>query len=309
MVELVAPSLPPRAERGDAAADRALINAGLASFAESARHAIGGRLGDAVAYALGGPGKRIRGLLCVSAYRACGGTDDVVPLACAVEAVHAYSLVHDDLPCMDDDDIRRGRLTAHREFDVPTATRAGVMMIPLSAQYAFSCARQLGLDPPEAAEIVGILMRASGAAGMVGGQLLDLDAEGQVVSLDELQRIHRLKTGDLIAASLVIGGAAARASVEQRASLGRFGDLIGLAFQIADDVLDVTSTTAQLGKSAGRDAILRKSTYPALMGLNEARAYAAQLVSEAEKELAEAAGGLRSDTLVSLARFAVERSA
>jgi geranylgeranyl pyrophosphate synthase len=185
--------------------DRERVERSLGALADEARALIPGRTGEAVAYALLGEGKRVRGLLVLAAYRACGGRGDATGLALAVEVVHAYSLVHDDLPCMDDDDVRRGRPTVHRAFDVATATRVGVAMIPLAARVAWRSAQSLGLDPGSAGAIVARLMAASGAAGMVGGQLLDLDAEGRHVGLEELQEIHRGKTGSLITCAAVLG--------------------------------------------------------------------------------------------------------
>src|SRR5262249_2745999 len=150
-------------------------------------------------------------LLLLAAYRAAGGNGDAAALAASVEVVHAYSLIHDDLPCMDDDDIRRGRPTVHRAFGVRTATVAGVAMVPVAALSAYRAARNLGLSDTQSAAVSRELMRASGAGGMIGGQLLDLDAEGGDPSVSDLERIHRAKTGALIRASTVIGGMAAQA--------------------------------------------------------------------------------------------------
>lgn len=287
------------------AAERVAIDAALARLCDATRAAFTPRIAEAVRYSLLGEGKRLRGFLVLHAYRACGGTGDATPLAAAVEVVHAYSLVHDDLPCMDDDDMRRGRPTLHRAFDVDTATAAGLAMVPMAAQGAFRAARTLGLDPAEAAAIVTHLMRASGGGGMIGGQLLDLEAEGRALGLEELERIHRGKTGALIEASVRIGALAARADAPHVEALGRYGASIGLAFQIADDVLDVTATTAELGKTAGRDVALQKSTYPALLGIDGARARAAALVQEGLAALQ--AAGITSEALDALARYAIDR--
>lgn len=284
---------------------KAGIEAALAALAAHARTLVPGVVGEAMAYALAGEGKRVRGLLVLAAYRACGGSGDATGLAAAVETVHAYSLVHDDLPCMDDDDMRRGRATVHRAYDVPVATAVGLAMIPFAALTASRAAASLGLDDTHRAAVVRRLMQASGAAGMVGGQLLDLDAEGRQVTLDELQEIHRGKTGSLISCSVAIGGMGAKASSRQIAALEAYGDRIGLAFQIADDVLDVTATTEQLGKTAGRDLDLHKSTYPALLGIEGARARAEMLAREAVDGLHEA--GIAAPDLEALARFTVER--
>jgi farnesyl diphosphate synthase/geranylgeranyl diphosphate synthase type II len=264
-----------------------------------------GPLGDAARYAMLGSGKRIRGVLLLAAYRAAGGSGDAAPLAAAVEIVHAYSLVHDDLPCMDDDDLRRGRPTVHRKWSVRTATIAGVAMVPLAVRAALGGAERLELDPAATSAVVAELMRAGGGGGMIGGQLLDLESPGADFGLAELERIHRGKTGELIAASVKIGGLAAGADEPQLAALARFGHAIGLAFQIADDVLDVTSTSDQLGKTAGRDAALGKQTYPALLGVDGAIQRASALIADACEGVA--ASGLESHRLQRLAKFVILR--
>lgn len=261
---------------------------------------------SAVNYALTGGGKRLRGLLVVAAYRAAGGEGDASGLAAAVEIIHAYSLVHDDLPCMDDDDMRRGRPSTHRVYGVPVATAAGAVMIPLAALAAHRAAAGLRLPSDACCTIVKVLMQGAGAGGMIGGQLLDLEGEGKDLSRDELDAVHAAKTGALIASSVEIGGVAAQISKTGFDALGSYGSRIGLAFQIMDDVLDVTSSTDKLGKIAGRDAALKKSTYPALLGVDGAVERANQLIEEA-------CGDLRSEKLLSselegLARFIVSRS-
>ncbi|MFN8581965.1 MAG: polyprenyl synthetase family protein [Gemmatimonadaceae bacterium] len=262
-------------------------------------------VGRAVRYALSGEGKCLRGLLVTCTYQACNGTGDPTPLAAAVEVVHAYSLVHDDLPCMDDDDLRRGQPTVHRAMGVSAATAAGLTMVPLAARVAFRAARTLGLAPDTCGDIVRELMRASGAGGMIGGQLLDLEAEGRQLSLSELERVHRAKTGALIASAVRIGALAAGAQAPRIDALSAFGDALGLAFQIADDVLDLTATSAQLGKTAGRDVALQKSTYPGVMGVEGAMSRASALAQEACRYLDTA--GVRTPELESLARYVVER--
>jgi geranylgeranyl pyrophosphate synthase len=230
---------------------------------------------------------------------------DAGGLAAAVEIVHAYSLVHDDLPCMDNDDMRRGRPTVHRAFDVATATAAGVAMVPLAARRAYRAARDLGTGTALAGRIVRELMIASGAGGMIGGQFLDLHAEGQQLTLEELERVHRAKTGTLISVSARIGALAANADDRLLVAFTHFGDSLGLAYQIADDVLDVTATSDQLGKTAGKDVAYAKSTYPLVMGIDEARRRASALVNEACGAL-EAVGRLTPD-LERLGRHVVER--
>jgi farnesyl diphosphate synthase/geranylgeranyl diphosphate synthase type II len=207
---------------------------------------------------------------------------------------------------MDDDDVRRGRPTVHRVYGVRAATAAGLAMVPLAARCACDAVRALALGDDVAEAVVAELMRASGAGGMIGGQLLDLEGEGRPLQLAELERIHRAKTGALITAAATLGGRAAAASPERIAALATYGAAVGLAFQIADDVLDVTATTDQLGKTAGRDVALRKSTYPALLGVAGARHRAEALVEEGCAALA--AVGLLTPALEFIARFTVERT-
>ena len=289
----------------DWAVDRAAIDQALTALSDRLDTNIEPAVGEAIRYSLLGGGKRLRGLLFLAAYRTAGGTDNGSAVAAAIEVVHAYSLVHDDLPWMDDDDMRRGRATVHRVFGVRVAMAAGVAMVPLAASAGFAAARELGLSDDVCSTVVAMLMRASGAGGMIGGQLLDLDGEDRPLSLAELERIHRAKTGALISASIELGGLTALADQNQMAALSAFGQAIGLAFQIADDVLDVTATTDRLGKTAGRDLDLHKSTYPALLGIGGARERAKALVAEGCAALRSAK--LLSTELDALARFVVER--
>jgi geranylgeranyl pyrophosphate synthase len=292
--------------RAELARAQAGINDALARFASRHLGEVDGPVGEAIRYSLAGEGKRMRGLLLVSAYEAAGGRRDPSELAAAVEVVHAYSLVHDDLPCMDDDDMRRGRPTVHRAFGVSAATAAGLAMVPLAALCAADAARALSLDDATVGMIVAELMWASGAGGMIGGQLLDLEGEGRPLALEDLERIHRAKTGALITAAATLGGRAAKATAPRLRALCTYGEAVGLAFQIADDVLDVTATTDQLGKTAGRDLALRKSTYPALLGIDGAKARASALIDDGCRALA--AVGLLTPSLDWIARFSVERT-
>ena len=262
-------------------------------------------IADAIRYSMLGGGKRLRPQLVLAVYQAAGGTGDASLLAASVEIVHAYSLVHDDLPCMDDDSVRRGRPTLHKVYGVTVATIAGVTMVPFAARTALEGARAIGLPLEVCGSIVRQLMQASGAGGMVGGQLLDLEGEGKPLTLADLERIHRAKTGALIAASVRIGATAAGASGERATALDRYGESVGLAFQIADDVLDATATSEQLGKTAGRDAALGKVTYPAVLGVEGAIARATELADEACRALD--AVGLLTPELEHLARFSVSR--
>jgi geranylgeranyl pyrophosphate synthase len=286
---------------------RESIETVLGDWAEHLQAELGGRDGQALAYALRTPGKRVRAALVLGTYRALGGSSPgIAGVAAAVETVHAYSLVHDDLPCMDDDDLRRGRPTAHRAFDVATATRVGFLLVPVAARLLAVAARELGLSSAALGSMAGELFQAGGVEGMVGGQWLDLEAEGQALGLDALTRIHRGKTGALIRAACILGGMAAEARPAALEALGRYGEDVGLAFQIADDVLDATGTSEELGKPAGRDAELSKSTFVALLGIERARAEAQRLAGGAVGHLDRA--GVPSDALAALAGYIVTRS-
>ena len=288
------------------AAQRLRVGRSLVKLCDRSLGAVSPRVAEAIRYSLLGEGKRMRGTLFLSAFEAAGGSGEAADLAAAIEVVHAYSLVHDDLPCMDDDDVRRGRPTVHRIYGVATATAAGLTMVPLAARCAAESARALGLDDEAVGAIVVELMQASGAGGMIGGQLLDLEGEGRPLALAELERIHRAKTGALITAAATLGGRAASASQVRLEALAQYGAAVGLAFQIADDVLDVTATTDQLGKTAGRDLALQKSTYPALLGVEGAKRRAEALIDEGCRALD--AVGLLTPSLAQIARFTVERT-
>jgi farnesyl diphosphate synthase len=279
----------------------------LSRWADRLVREVGGQTGAALAYALRTPGKRVRAALVFAAYRSARGTCPAIAgVAAAVETVHTYSLVHDDLPCMDDDDLRRGRPTTHREFDVPTATRVGWLLVPVAARELAAAADEMALSPTTLGRMAETLFQAGGIEGMVGGQWLDLAAERRSLTLPELMDVHRGKTGALIRASCVLGGIAAEASSRIVAALHGFGEDIGLAFQIADDVLDATGTSAELGKTAGRDAELAKSTYVGLLGVEGARAEAERLARSAVGHLE--AAGVPSGALGALAGYIVTRN-
>jgi geranylgeranyl pyrophosphate synthase len=286
---------------------RERTDAQLTSWASRLAPEIGGRSGDALSYALLTPGKRVRAALVLAAFRAVGGrAPGIAGVAAAVETVHAYSLVHDDLPCMDDDDLRRGRPTTHRQFDVPTATRVGFLLVPVAARILSAAAAELGLAPVTLGRMAVELFQAGGIEGMVGGQWLDLEAEGRSLTLAQLMTVHSGKTGALIRASCTLGGIAGEAPAERVAALTAFGDDIGLAFQIADDVLDCTGTSEVLGKTAGRDAALAKSTYVQLLGIDGARREAEMLAQRAVAHLER--GGIPSGALGTLAGYIVSRT-
>jgi geranylgeranyl pyrophosphate synthase len=305
------PPLPTREGETGLAAElladaRLRVDALLGAWAERLRTQLPGRTGEALAYALGTPGKRVRAALLLASFRSAGGVSPAVAgVAAAVETVHTYSLVHDDLPCMDDDDLRRGRPTTHRAFDVPTATRVGFLLVPVAALVLHQAARDLLLPAATLGKMARELFQAGGVEGMVGGQWLDLEAEGRTLDRQQLLEIHRAKTGALIRAACILGGMAAEAPGPVVEALSAYGREVGLAFQIADDVLDATATSAQLGKTAGRDAALSKSTYVTALGLERARHDAAALAQRAVEQLERA--GIATSALGALAEYIVTR--
>jgi geranylgeranyl pyrophosphate synthase len=256
------------------------------------------RLHAAMRYAVLGGGKRIRPRLLLATGAALGlAADQLIAPACAVECIHAYSLIHDDLPAMDDDALRRGRATVHIAFDEATAILAGDALQSLAFETIASDDHEDVTDAIRGARLA-TLARACGSRGMVGGQALDMASEGQAIDIDTLERLHRLKTGALLQAcvALAADGRPDLTAVE-RAALERFAERIGLAFQVRDDVLDIDSDTATLGKTQGADIAHSKATYPALLGLEPARAYAERLYAEAIEALAifgERAAALRA---------------
>lgn len=285
-------------ERVDGALERVLA-AGLEGAPEAAS--------EAVRYAVLAPGKRIRPALLVAGHRAGGGGDPrpaLYRLACSVELVHAYSLIHDDLPCMDDDDLRRGRAALHVRSGETAAVFTGAVLMPLAVRTIVDAAGSMRLDEGAPARLTGVLTRAAGASGMVGGQLRDLEAEGCEPDREELERIYRGKTAALLGASVEMGGVAAGAPQRRLERLRTYGRRLGLAFQIVDDVLDLTASERELGKPSGRDLDLGKATYPGLFGMEEARTRSRRLAEEARA----AVEGLPGATaLEELAAFVVER--
>ena len=251
-------------------------------------------------------GKRLRPMLTVAAYQEVGGppTESVYDLAAAVELIHAYSLMHDDLPCMDDAPLRRGVPTPHTVHGVASTALAGVALIPWAAARAHDAAVAVGRSPREAARIAGRLLEAAGAGGMIGGQVLDLLAEGRTLDEEELAALHGLKTGTLLSASLEVGAMAAGADDEALLAVRAFGRDLGLAFQVMDDVLDATASSQALGKRPS-DAALAKSTYVALLGVTGARERGRQLVAQAEDALDAAC--LPAPRLRQLAHFVIDR--
>jgi geranylgeranyl pyrophosphate synthase len=266
--------------------------------------ALAPQLLEAMRYAVLGGGKRIRPLLtCATAECLGGDPRDALAGACAVEFIHAYSLIHDDLPAMDDDDLRRGRPTVHRAFGEAIAILAGDALQALAFE---TLTRDSAVPAAIRLTMVESLARAAGWAGMVGGQTSDIDAASRPVSIEALEAMHRAKTGALICAAIDLGALAARASASTRGQLEAFGRAIGLAFQVVDDLLDVTGTTAQLGKRVHADEAAGKSTFPGLLGVAATRTRAAALHEEAIAALRRA--GIAAGPLHAIAQRVVERT-
>jgi len=271
-----------------------------------ADHEVPDRLLDAMRYSVLGGGKRVRPLLVYASGELAGAAEETLDaIAAAVELIHAYSLVHDDLPAMDDDDLRRGRPTTHRQFDEATAILAGDALQALAFEVLASDPK-LSARPQAQAKMIGWLARAAGPAGMVGGQALDMAAEGRQIDERSLERIHRGKTGALIRASIMMPSELGNSSPDERANLDTFARDIGLVFQIRDDLLEIEQDTATLGKNAGSDSGNDKSTYPSTLGVEGARRRAAETQKRAVDALRTF--GNRSDALLWLSEFILNRS-
>jgi geranylgeranyl diphosphate synthase type II len=284
------------------AARREEVERALATRFDAAVARAPAQVGEAMRYALLGGGKRLRPILCLAFFEAVapvGASRELaLDAACALELVHTYSLVHDDLPAMDDDDLRRGRPTCHKVYGEAMAILAGDGLLTLAFE-------QLARGPagPRAAMCLE-LAQAAGASGMVGGQALDIAAD-RPAELDYLTRLHRLKTGALLRAACRLGALAAAAAPATLAAAGAYGEAVGLAFQIADDLLDATSSPEALGKPAGADAAAGRATFPAVVGLERSRALAKAQVEEAVRAVAALEPG--PGPLAALARYALER--
>ena len=258
----------------------------------------------AMRYSIFAGGKRLRPILVLSSGEALGATtEDLMPAACAVEMIHTYSLIHDDLPAMDNDDLRRGRPTCHKAFGEAIAILAGDALLT----QAF---RVLAADVPgrNAEQQLRVIREIAAAAGtveaLIGGQVVDIESEGRAVDAGTLEYIHRSKTGAMIRVCCVVGGILAGANAEQMQNITRYGECIGLAFQIADDILDVTQTSEQLGKTAGKDLAAAKATYPAIHGLAASHAKAGELVAAAVAAVSSIGD---AQILEAIARFIIER--
>ncbi len=268
-------------------------------------HIAPNRLHEAMRYAVLGGGKRVRPLLAFAAGEVSGAAPERLEVAAAaVELIHAYSLVHDDLPCMDDDVLRRGKPTVHVEYDEATALLVGDALQTLAFQLLAE--QRLADEPRVQLEMVKLLAVAAGSRGMAGGQQIDLDSTGKTLSLPELEFMHIHKTGALIRAAVLIGAACGKPLAEaERASLDRYAKAVGLAFQVVDDVLDSEASTATLGKTAGKDSKQGKPTYVSALGTPKARALAEELRGDAHAALQSL--GSRGARLASLADFVVLR--
>ncbi len=264
------------------------------------------RIYEAMRYSLMAGGKRLRPILCLATCELVGGSIEMaIPTACALEMIHTMSLIHDDLPAMDNDDYRRGKLTNHKVFGEDVAILAGDGLLAYAFEYIATQTK--GVDPVNLLRIVACVGRAVGAEGLVGGQVVDLESEGKSdVTLETLNFIHNHKTAALLEASVISGAILAGASDEQVSCLSRYAQSIGLAFQIVDDVLDITSTPEELGKSVGKDVQAKKVTYPSFWGIEQSKEQARRLVQQAQAELADF--GEAAVPLIAIADFITNRT-
>jgi geranylgeranyl diphosphate synthase type II len=261
-------------------------------------------LHKAMRYSLFAGGKRLRPILCLAAAEACRGTiENALPLACAIECIHTYSLVHDDLPSMDNDDFRRGRATCHKVFGDGIAVLAGDALLTIAFEIVSTAKPTPHYD-------ISMLLRevavAAGSQRLIAGQVADLEAEGRRVKRDQLRFIHENKTAAMLKSSVRLGAMSANADAKQLAAITQFGQRLGLAFQVIDDILDVTQTSEILGKSAGKDVAAKKATYPAVIGLEKSRAEARRLTREAHNSLS-VFREKDAETLHALANYLLER--
>ena len=260
----------------------------------------------AMRYSLFAGGKRMRPALCLAAAAACGGREaDAMPFACAVECIHTYSLVHDDLPAMDNDDYRRGKLTNHKVFGEGIAVLAGDALLTQAFEIA---AQSRGWPRYSHRDVILEIAKASGSLQLIAGQVADLEGEGKKTSAQQLKYIHERKTSALLCCSVRLGGMSANCTAAQLAALTDFGYHVGLAFQVIDDILDVTQTSEQLGKTAGKDTKAQKATYPSIVGLEKSRKIAEQLTDKAFAALSRIAGFKgKAVALEALAEFLLKR--
>jgi geranylgeranyl diphosphate synthase type II len=262
-----------------------------------------GTIHESMRYSLFAGGKRMRPALCLAAAEACGGKEaEAMPLACAVECIHTYSLIHDDLPAMDNDDYRRGKLTNHKVYGEGIAVLAGDALLTQAFEIAAQCR---GWPRYSHQQIILELAHASGSLQLIAGQVADLEGEGRRLSASELKYIHERKTSALLCCSARLGGMSANCTAAQLAALSTFGYNVGLAFQIIDDILDITQTSEKLGKTAGKDTAAQKATYPSIVGMEKSRKIAQRLTSAAFEALKVFKGKARA--LEALAAFLLQR--
>jgi geranylgeranyl diphosphate synthase type II len=264
------------------------------------------RIVAAMKYSLMAGGKRLRPVLCLAAAEAVGGlTSDALPAAAALEMIHTYSLIHDDLPAMDDDELRRGKPTCHMAFDEATAILAGDALLTLAFQMLSSVEISSSSRASGWLQVIRTIAGAAGYGGMIQGQMLDISSEGRPLSISELESMHHLKTGALITASLRCGAIIGGAGDEQLELLERYGKNIGLAFQVADDILNVEGDPKLMGKAVGTDRLREKSTYPSILGLSESKELAKNLVRKALQAIENF--DKKSDALRAIANYVIER--
>jgi geranylgeranyl diphosphate synthase, type II len=257
----------------------------------------------AMRYSLFAGGKRLRPILCLAAAEACGGKiDNALPLACAMECIHTYSLVHDDLPSMDNDDFRRGRPTCHKVFGDGIAVLAGDALLTVAFEIV---SRAKPTRRYDMSILLSEIAVAAGSRKLIAGQVADLEAEGKKTNRTELRYIHENKTAAILTTTVRLGAMSANANAKQLNAITKFGRALGLAFQIIDDILDVTQTSEKLGKSAGKDIAAKKATYPSVIGLEKSRAEAKRLTKQAHDALK--IFGNKGDTLHALANYLLER--
>lgn len=285
--------------------EREQINLALKAYV--GRLCLSAQLQSALLYSLLSGGKRLRPILCLAAAHTINGDNrKAMPAACAVEMIHAYSLIHDDLPALDDDDLRRGQPTSHKYFDEATAILSGDALLNMAFEVLSEAA--LADEAPAAREwlkVVYVISSASGCQGMIEGQRRDLHFEGEIIEKDELKSLHRLKTGALIRAAVHCGTLLSGGTQSQTDALIRYAENIGLAFQVVDDVLNVTGDPELMGKAVGSDALRQKNTYPALMGLAASRQYASELIDSALQALEIFDN--KADPLRAIATYIIER--
>lgn len=282
---------------------QSLVNEALDRYLPSAGE-IPAVLHESMRYSVINGGKRLRPVLLLAACEAVGGSiDDAMPAACALEMIHAFSLIHDDLPCMDDDDYRRGKLTNHKVYGEATALLAGDGL--LVKAFETITANKGSIPADSLIKVVRTVAAATGNTGMIGGQVLDMESEGKDVDLEDVKAIHSRKTGALLTASMVCGGLIGGGSDEDIDALRTYGEKVGMAFQIADDILDLVGDEAKLGKPVRSDLKQAKATYPRVLGIDKSLETAQKAVQDATDAVGRF--GSKADPLVAIARFIVER--